>query len=488
VTRTTDQSNRVRDLWNLSVLYRRRGDDAAATDLLERSAAVAMGYLASSDNEWLVVKREEEVNHIIAELAWMYARAGDPIRALAATEAVRGLAVRLYTMPGSERLQWDHRSLATLGPRPVVRVEDGESRLYLTREPEPLSEELELPDISVQLEQLRTRLADEATAIVSVAGTPGRGLTAVICYPDGTLRSVQWELDPSVPVPVDSFDAPGIFREGRFRNLSEVFYEQFFGPVDRALRNRGVSRIALSTPFWLGRFPLEALRNGSPYIADDYQIIYMPSIMVAADLPQVRARPDHTRMLIVGYTGSDLPHSHAEVSGLKGIWRDRATVVSADECTKTGILAELAGDYDIIHFCCHASYDPQYPLKSALHLVPEPQDDRHRVAAWEIMKLVRFAHAPVVSLSACSSGVMDGRDTNPCYGLTGSFLRAGARLIIGTRWPVYDDTAEQAVLAMYRTYHNSGQSVPRSLHAAEATMRGSSGIEDWAAFGCVGLP
>jgi hypothetical protein len=478
----------MRDLWNLAVLYRRRGDDAAATDLLERSAAVALGYLASSDNEWLIVKREEEVNHVIAELAWMYAKAGDQIRALAATEAVRGLAVRLYTMPGDERLQWSYQSVAALGPRPVVRVEDGESRLYLAREREPPSEELELPDISVQLGQLRTRLADEATAIVSVAGTPGRGLTAIICYPDGTLTSVQWELDPSVPVPADNFDVPSKFREGGFRNLSEVFYEQFFGPVDRALRNRGVRRVALSTPFWLGRFPLEALRNGSPYIADDYQIIYIPSIMVAADLPRARARPDRTRMLIVGYAGTDLPYSHVEVSGLKTIWGNRATVVSADECTKTGIMAELAGDYDIIHFCCHASYDPQYRLKSALHLVPEPQDDRHRVAAWEIMKLVRFAHAPVVSLSACSSGVMDGGDTNPCYGLTGSFLRAGARLIIGTRWDVYDDTAAQAILAMYRTHYKTGRSVPRSLHAVEAIMRRSFGIEDWAAFGCVGLP
>jgi len=487
VNRTPPYSARFRDLWQLHVLYRRRGDDAAATDLLERAAAVALAYLGSSDDERLVLRRQEEVNHVIAELAWMYAKEGDPVRALAATEAARAMTVRLYTMSREERLHWAQQSLASVAPRPVVRVEDGEARFTLAREPEPLSEELRLPDISAQLGRLRTRLADAPTAIVSLAGTPGRGLTAIICYPDGTLTSVQWALERSVPSPAEGFDAPDLSREGRFRELSEEFYEPFFGPVDRALRNRGVSRVVLSAPFWLGRFPMEALRNGSPYVADDYEIVYVPSIGVAADLPRARTERHRERMLIVGYAGTDLPGTRAEVSGLQDIWGDRATVVSAADCTKEHILTELGGQYDIIHFCCHASHDPEYPLASALHLVPEAKDDRHKLAAWEIMQLVRFARAPVVSLSACSSGVMDGSDTNNCYGLTGSFLRAGARLIVASRWPVYDNLARQTVLAMYGNYDN-GLSLPRSLREASAAMRRSWEIEDWAAFGCVGLP
>jgi CHAT domain-containing protein len=80
-----------------------------------------------------------------------------------------------------------------------------------------------------------------------------------------------------------------------------------------------------------------------------------------------------------------------------------------------------------------------------------------------------------------------GSDTNNCYGLTGSFLRAGARLIVASRWPVYDNLARQTVLAMYGNY-DKGLSLPRSLHEASAAMRRSWEIEDWAAFGCVGLP
>lgn len=40
---------------------------------------------------------------------------------------------------------------------------------------------------------------------------------------------------------------------------------------------------------------------------------------------------------------------------------------------------------------------------------------------------------------------------------------------------------------MYGKY-DKGLSLPRSLHEASAAMRRSWEIEDWAAFGCVGLP
>ena len=54
------------------------------------------------------------------------------------------------------------------------------------------------------------------------------------------------------------------------------------------------------------------------------------------------------------------------------------------------------------------------------------------------MERVRFERAPVVTLSACSSGVMDLSVTNSAYGLVGGFLRAGAHCVIGARSPVYD--------------------------------------------------
>jgi hypothetical protein len=487
IDRTDELLRRLQDLTHLANLRRKLGRTDEANAALERAAAVSLAYLAASDQERVIGERTARVSGIFAELAWQYAQAGQPGRALAATEAVRGLALRLYTMTDREKAGVRLEALAPLGPRPVTRFEDGEWRMTLTREPDPVSEQLELPDVSGSLGLLRDKLADVPTAIVSICGTPGRGMTAVLGYPDGTLASVQWTLDPGLPEVSPGYDTPGPFRERRLRHLSTAFYAAFFGPVDQALDGRGIARIALSMPFWISRFPVEALSAGPDYIADRYQILYLPSLTVAADLAAPEPAAARPRALIVSYAGDDLPHSMTELTSLRELWGDQTTVMSGAESGKAAILAELGGQYDIVHFSCHATYDEEYPLRSALHLVPDPLDDRHRLSAWDIMSQVRFPRAPVVSLSACSSGIMDSSDTNSCYGLAGSFLRAGARSVIGARWPVYDDTAEQTVVGMYRMQHGTELTTSQCLHAVGAQLRSTAGIEDWAAFGCFGL-
>lgn len=486
--RSTELLKRIQDLTHLANLRRKLGRTDEANAALERAAAVSLAYLAASDQERVIGERTARVSDIFAELAWQYAQGGQPGRALAATEAVRGLALRLYTMTDREKARMRLAALAPLGPRPEIRFEAGEWRMVLASEPEPVSEQLELPDVAGPLRQLRDKLADVPSAIVSICGSPGRGMTAVLGYPDETLESVQWTVDPDLPKTSAGYDTPGPFRERRFRTLGTAFYESFFGPVDRALSRRGITRIALSMPFWISRFPIEALSAGPDYVADRYQVLYLPSLTVAADMSAPSSQAASPRALIVSYAGEDLPHSATELASLRELWGDgRTTVMSGADCGKAAILAELGGDYDIVHFSCHASYDEQYPLRSALHLVPDPLDDRHRLTAWDIMSQVRFSRAPVVSLSACSSGIMDSSDTNSCYGLAGSFVRAGARSIIGTRWPVYDDTAEQTVVGMYRMQHSTQLTTSQCLHAVGAQLRSTAGIEDWAAFGCFGL-
>jgi CHAT domain-containing protein len=120
--------------------------------------------------------------------------------------------------------------------------------------------------------------------------------------------------------------------------------------------------------------------------------------------------------------------------------------------------------------------------------VPNPSNDRQRITAYELLSGVRFKRAPVVTLSACASGVMDLSDTSSAYGLVGGLLRAGARCVIGTRWPVYDDTAAKTMVAMYERLARTGEESAECLRAVASEMRPTDGIEDWAAFGCIGIP
>jgi CHAT domain len=487
MTRADELIPHIEQLTNLSLIRRRLGDEPAANDALNRAAASALAYMQSFTGEWLLDTRSRQVIRVFEELAWAHANAGAPEQALAAIEVIRSATVRLHTMSEAERANATSAMVAPLAPRPVARVVDGEARAYLDREPLPPPDSLDLPAIAPVLERLLQRLEAIPTALVSLVPAYARGLTALICWPDGTIDSEQWTPVMQGVRPFEGYDAPGPFRERRLQAISRSNYEDLFAPVDRRLRARRIERVVLSVPGWLGRFPIEALFDGEAFVGDRYQTLYVPSLRVGADLA-LSGRAKMRRALVVGYAGDDLPWSRAEQDGIRQHLRGRVTFLAPAACTKRSVLDELEGKYDVIHFCCHASYDDADPINAALHLSPDPQNDRQRITAYELMSAVRFARSPVVTLSACASGVMDLSETSNAYGLVGGLLRAGARCVIGTRWPVYDETAAATMVAMYERQKLTDASSPECLYAVTSEMRKTTRIEDWAAFGCVGIP
>jgi hypothetical protein len=68
MNRVAEMERRMEDLWNLSVLYARRGARNAAMGALERAAAIALSYLASSNHEQLISTRSERMNFILLSL------------------------------------------------------------------------------------------------------------------------------------------------------------------------------------------------------------------------------------------------------------------------------------------------------------------------------------------------------------------------------------------------------------------------------------
>jgi hypothetical protein len=488
MTRVEELLGQSAQLANLSIIQRRLGNETAATEALDRALATALAYLATFNGEWLLDARSRQVARIFNEFVWAQARAGATQRALAAIEALRAGTVRLHTMSEEERIDGALTMMRQITPGIAVRVVNGESRAYLDRAPPPPPDTLSLEPIDAELAPLLTRLEKIPTALVSVVAAEARGLTALICWADGTIDSEQWNLTSEGSLPAPGYDAPGLFRERRLQAISRSSYEDLFGPVDRMLRVRGVKRIVLSVPGWLGRFPLEALFDGEAFVGDRYEILYVPSLRLGADLARRKQRNRAPRVLLVGYDDDDLQMSKVEQEGLCTLLRGRVRALSPAECSKATVLTELQGNYDAIHFCCHASYDDSNPIGAALHLVRDPRNDRQRITAYELLSRVTFQHAPVVTLSACSSGVMDLSDTSSAYGLVGGLLRAGARCVIGTRWPVYDDTAAKTMVAMYERQSLKGGTSVDCLHAVTSEMRSTSGIEDWAAFGCIGIP
>jgi CHAT domain-containing protein len=116
---------------------------------------------------------------------------------------------------------------------------------------------------------------------------------------------------------------------------------------------------------------------------------------------------------------------------------------------------------DVVHFATHALADLRQPIASLLVL---PAVDAKGKPTYLIAGQVQAWRGDVglVFLSACESAIGPPRFAGGMPGLQGAFLRAGARGVIATLWPIEDVLAQEFSEDFYRRF-TSGESAPRAL-------------------------
>ena len=174
-----------------------------------------------------------------------------------------------------------------------------------------------------------------------------------------------------------------------------------------------------------------------------------------------------------------MPRHREELASLEATWGPRLTVIPGEQCTKRSVMEALAGEHDIVHFLCHGTFNWFEPLRSALHFCSDRDDDRRQLTARDILHDVQLTAHPLVVMSACSSGMTADSRTNSFHGLPGSLFRVGARAIIGSRWPVYDGVAADAMARMHHELRSSNAAADICLSRACGELREQgAAIED----------
>ncbi|HMK73111.1 MAG TPA: CHAT domain-containing protein, partial [Myxococcaceae bacterium] len=139
--------------------------------------------------------------------------------------------------------------------------------------------------------------------------------------------------------------------------------------------------------------------------------------------------------------------------------------------------------FSLLHFATHALVDEANPERSAVVLAPGSDEEDGLLQVREITAL-RLAPCAVV-LAACSTSsgrVVQGEGV---LGLARAFFEAGARVVVGTRWPVRDDASEQLFDGFYRRL--PGRSVSEAmLEARRERIRAGAPAADWAALVVLG--
>ena len=221
--------------------------------------------------------------------------------------------------------------------------------------------------------------------------------------------------------------------------------------------------------------PWELLHDGTEFLALSHDLarrtFVKRRVAVGRTIDRVR------RALVVGDPRGDLPAARAEAEQL-GAWLGERgverTVLLGSEATLLRVITELTpGDYDLLHYCGHVAA----PVGTAY--VGLLLHDNQLLDARALEPLARSGVPPTVFVNGCASADRLG---NLCV----SFMEAGAKTVIGTRYAVGEEPARRFAERFYAGII-AGTTTGAAIRAARRTVRRGPAL-DWSAFVLYGDP
>ncbi|MET8139899.1 CHAT domain-containing protein [Sphaerisporangium sp. NPDC005288] len=269
----------------------------------------------------------------------------------------------------------------------------------------------------------------------------------------------------------------------RLREILGWLWETVTGPVLRTLE--AGTRVWWVPGGVLGLLPLHAAGPAdAPGVLDLVVSSYSPTVAALSRARRRAARAGSGRALVVampvtpGFADGSLPHAGTEAAEVAAAMP--GTVLLGTVATREAVLALLDG-CSVAHFACHAVNDLADPSRSKLLL----QD--HATAPLDVAALndLDLAHARLAYLSACTTAVTRTDQLHDeAIHLASAFLLAGFPQVVGTLWPIADETALAVARGFYGRAAGTGEDAARSLHEAMLAVRDRAPAAPslWAAF------
>jgi CHAT domain-containing protein len=276
------------------------------------------------------------------------------------------------------------------------------------------------------------------------------------------LEKVSVVLMPAGLLPVKS-SAVEISAEGR---IAGVPFPALRSPADPKRRLVETHSITMITSLFAGEEP-PRLKHARPFrlVALASGTGNLRSAAVIDPAPKLQAATKEIRTVADLFVAQD---SSAKVKLLLGAEGSAATL--------RGLWGSGA---DVVHFATHALADLRQPLASLLVL---PATDVNGAPTYLTAGQVEGWRGDIelVFLSACESAIGPPRFAGGMPGLQGAFLRAGARGVIATLWPIEDVLAQEFSEDFYRRF-TGGETAAAALSQTQrawlAPKAGASAAE-----------
>lgn len=258
----------------------------------------------------------------------------------------------------------------------------------------------------------------------------------------------------------------------------------WFSPLEPHLE--GVRHIVVFSPDLCGGGPLSTLSDstGRP-IVDRFAISYVPSATwyALAGAARAASRPgptlvvadpafrslDHGGWRALAGSRDEIASARAALTDVHVLQGAQASARALRELARRGELAR----YRVLHFSTHTAVDGVSALGSALVLAPDgPGGAESRVTAREIAETWRL-DAELVCLTGCESNAGMRSASQGYLGLQQALLRAGARSVLVSTWPVED----QATALLMREFYarlgpaSAGGERAQALRQAQRAVR-----------------
>jgi CHAT domain-containing protein len=236
---------------------------------------------------------------------------------------------------------------------------------------------------------------------------------------------------------------------GLLRQLGRQLYETFIGPggekILQALKPTAflfnIDETILNLPWELIATANDALSQQTPFgrlVTTRTHLQRGRDPLEEDTVVRILAAVNPTADLAVAEAGLAALN---ELAGRRGSFSIELDVLTRNEASREKFAEMLAvGDYDILHFAGHASFDPDLPGGSALRLADSV------LTADDVLRLPWKAPPYFVFNSACESGraaagqrLVSGESQS--NGLAAAFLAAGVQGYAGYFWPVTDTGA-----------------------------------------------
>jgi CHAT domain-containing protein/tetratricopeptide (TPR) repeat protein len=161
-----------------------------------------------------------------------------------------------------------------------------------------------------------------------------------------------------------------------------------------------------------------------------------------------------------------LAGSGQEIDGCAAKWGEQPLLLKGRDASGNSLETALHSHPAVLHLAAHViSPSPDRPDESAIDLGLDDKGRPDVLTSDDISGL--DASGAIVVMSGCSSASGAAVSGKGVLGLTRAWLLAGARVVVGSRWPTPDDTGE-LFQSFYQHFRNLKDETDRTRAAARA--------------------